>query len=502
MAIIYFGGGVEDEQARGPILDNGVVQAYAVRRDDPTNMIFLGGHRIDDAPNYNISEGKISPEYRRENGRNKVVENQLSADIIKSITFNLKLPNRLLSVTDRIYQLARNCTFDLFFVPLGCETDCDEWFWYGEDAKFGARQVENAIIGYDDNEAPINTMRTVRVSNQLQTYLGLQVTQFADATEPMYAVAIIEDDLGCDDCGCPYQTIVRGGAGPALGDSVLEYSEDGGATWTTIVTTAIGTDLIITDIEWIGGYLVVSYSDVAQGLGTDGGIGYAFGLGTALTDVGMVTLGLQAIVNLNGRLYAFGSAGETWYSCDNGQTWTQQTDITTETFLDAIVDRDTGNIFLSASNAEAWVYDGVTATDLTAEVAATGATDLESVGLWRSGAPVFGGADGFIYENWNWSGVGTGAWVSNDFGASTIGALAGDGRGYRNIVAHGTDINRREIKTNMDWEVFNTTPAGNYTAIAVGKPLQDEGVNYYIGVTDTGETVQIAACSICFEGCF
>lgn len=504
MPVIYFNGDRSEEQAKGAILDNGIIQAYAVRRTDPINLIFLGGHRIDDAPSYNISEGKVLPVYRFLDGRNKVVEQQLSSDVVKSVEFNLMLPSKQVSVTDLLYQSQQNCTYDLFFAPLGCDEGCDEWFWYGEDAVFGTKQIQNAIIGYDDSEGPISMMRTVRTANQLLTYNGMELVEMAEATNALYAVMILDETEECVGCDCPYQTIVRGGAGDALAEPDLEYSVDGGATWTAIDTSAIAVDTIITDIKYVNGYLVVCTADVADADSTSGEIAYSIGIGgaMALATLDVVSTGFQTMEILGGKLYAFGDDGIVYSSCDSGVSWTKDlSSPITETIIDSAVDTSNGMIYLACDAAEAWAFDGELFTDLTAEVGATPATALLSAVVWRPGAPAFGGADGYLYENWNWDGAGTGVWVATNFGATTsIGALAGDNKGYRGLAGVDNNIYRRSVATKQQWVYFNGV-TGNFTKLVPGYPLPDEGISYFLGVTDTGETARIAKCELCFDLC-
>lgn len=507
MPVVYFNGGQEDEQAKGALLDNGLMRAFLVRRTDPTNMHSLGGHRIDDAPTYNISEGKISPEYKFLNGRNRVVEHQLSDDYVKSITFNLALPNRAVSVTDMAYAIQQNCIFDLFFVPEDCESGCDAFFWYAEDVKLGTKQIQNSIIGYDDNESPINMMRTARSSSQLKTYHGLHLEEFVEADFPLYSVFVLDQSQACQQCECPYQTIVRVGAGDTDAAPDAYYSEDGGATWTAIDTSAIAINMIITDVKYHNGMLVMTYSDVVDADGTDGGVAYSIGIGGALTDAvfDAATTGLQTLEILGANMYAFGTSGETFKSCDGGASWSQMTGSPiTVTIIDSDVDSSQNVIFLACEDAEAWAFDGTTWTDLTANVNPSAAIDLISACVWRPGAIAFGGADGYLYENWDWSGLGTGAWVPTSFGAGTsVGALESDGEGYRCLAGVDNVIYERSIYRKQQWEVLDDTLTGDVTKIVAGYNLPDEGTNYFLATTSnaTGELARVAKCDLCFETC-
>lgn len=503
MAIIYFNGTMEDEQARGPVMDNGVVQAFAIKKSDPTNMIYLGGHRVDDAPSYNISEGKVGMEYKFKNGRNRVVETTLSNDYVKSVTFNLMLPQKAISVTDLVYQSQEVCDYDLVFLPRNCESGCNEWFWLGEELVLGVKQIQGSIIGYDDNEGPITMMRTAKITDNLQSYYGLQQSAYDTATNGLYAVLIVDDDSQCATCGCPYQTIVRGGAGTALAEPDLEYTDDGGETWTTIDTSAITADDIITSIAYIGGNLIVGTSDVHGATGTTGGIYYAAGVGSAMVaaTLDVATLGIQSLVVVGNVVYAFGTGGEVYKSCDNGLTWTKNLlSPIVGTVLDAAYDNVLNKIFIAAASAEAWTFDGVSFEQINADFSPTAATDLESVAVLRSGGGVtFGGADGMVYESWDFVGAGDGTWKTSALGTGVVGAIAGDGTGYRTIIGHDTDVVRRSVLTEQYFEVFTNNLTGVITDIAVGESLADEGSNFFLLVTDAGEMVSVAKCVMCLE---
>jgi hypothetical protein len=128
--------------------------------------------------------------------------------------------------------------------------------------------------------------------------------------------------------------------------------------------------------------------------------------------------------------------------------------------------------------------------------------------VWRTKGVVFGGADGMIYENWNFEGQGTGNWVVGDLGSS-IGAIAGDGLGYRSLVGAGTDVYRRDVNTLQQWEVLadlvgahsSSSTATSVMALDYGNGQVEEGVNFFVGVTDTGETFLLAKCDVCLGDC-
>jgi hypothetical protein len=501
MPLTFFTGSFGDEQAIGQRMDNGIVDVYAINRARPTEMFYLGGHRVDDAPSYNLSEVKIVPEYIVEGGRNKVVEVPISTEYVLSTTMNLMLPNKLISVAERIYQLQSGCEFDLVFNPRNCGSGCDQYFWLGENIKLGTTQITSAITGYQDNEGAITRMKTVRISGQLKNYYGLETKVLSDTAEVYNTVAIIEEL--CEGCTCPFEILARGGLGAVATAPILEVSTDGGATWTAVTTTAIGVDNDITDILYVNGRLLVSWSDVTGGTGADGGVAWVDGYaGTvALSDMGATaSLGVHALVAVGSKVYAFGTAGQIYFSCDNGLTFTNITNDVTEDFLDAALDTKTGNIYLAASNSEAYLFSSdEILTQIDGQFTPTAATDLVSVAVFNGGV-AFGGANGNYYETFGFGDAGS-TWYTYSLGTDPVSAIATDRLGYRVIANSGVEVYLRDINTQQNF-VSLTTLTGDLTELVAGKKLLDEGTNYFIGVTDAGETVRIAACNICLEsGC-
>lgn len=493
MPKIFFNGDESDEQSVGPTLNSGVMQLFAMRRTSPLNMISLGGHRIDDAPEYNNTEAIMNMSYRHLNGLNVVEETQLNPEVVKSLNLPLALPNRLVSVTDRIYQEERRSRlFDYVLVPDTCDDNCDEFFWFGNDGRLGIKTITSSILGYDENATPINTTRSLRVTGNLREYHGMVPKTLLDHDGALYAVAINEDR--CAESACPYQELAVGGA-----DTDILYTTDGGTNWSTVDTTAISTDVvsaIITDLAYFNGLLVIAYSDVADGTGTDGGLAYSASYAAAV--LGQAADGIQKLVNAGNRLYAFGTAGEAFYT-ENGIDWTDVS-LTgvTEDVLDADYDKASNTIFLAVSNGEVYAFDPVlnAATDITSDVGVTVATDVTSVTVEGPRQVAFGGADGNVYENFAYGDGGSWSTTANLGGS--IAALASAGNAYRVIAGVADDIQRRDLFTRQAWQV-ETTVAGNITAIVRGLPLPNEGVNYFVAVDAGNRVTAFTACDLCIE---
>lgn len=510
MGIVYFVGGEENEQATGAVLDSGSMKMYAIKRNDPTKMIYLGGHRVDEAFNYNVTERKISPEYLHRNGRNILVERTLTGEKVKSITFNVKLPNKVISVTNFIArEMNKGTTYDIVFVPSSCEAGCDEYFWHGEDLFFGVRKYDSAPVGFDENEAPITSMREASIVGDIRTYRGLvaEGVNTNTGTSEGLDLYIVEDNC---TSGCPYQTVLVGGAG------TVGLSTDGGVSFTQLTTTAITVDLVgalVNAVVESNGNYVVGYSDTNNITGTDGGFAYSIGgaafvLSTLLDEAGAAetTLGINKIVKAFGKLIGVGTGGEVWTSCDDGVTWVLNgTSVATigQNIYDAAFDSVNNLLYLACDAAEAWVFDGSAFYDITTEVGGTAAVDLLSVAVTAPGAVVFGAANGRIYENFTANDLSS-AYTATAIAGNAVNvlSLAGDGYSLRTLSAIGDSFRKRDVLTNQAWATAEdiTGYTGNITRIKAGKALSaDEGVNFFYLLYSDAMLAKVSACNLCFE---
>lgn len=487
MPVSFFVGDMSNEQATGKTLDSGAMRLYAAPRSNPTNLIYIGGHPMDEAFSYTLTERKIAPEYRHVGGRNVVVERTLTGDKVKGLTVNLKLPNKMLSVTDRIYQSIRSGKkYDLVLVPTSCEEGCESFFWLGEDLDMGVRQYNSAIIGWDENENPITSMRSLALVGNLRHYHGMEYKQLLDESGALNAAYIVEED--CDDSECPYQHVAVGGA-----TNVFKYTRNGGRNWTTVTATALTTAVtggMITSIVKSGLNYVVGVSTGFKVTGTDGTIGYSVD-GAAFAVATITTLGINKILSAFNKLWAFGTAGEVHYSVDDGVTWTAVTSGITTDIYDAAFDKSTQTIYLVGADAAVHSFDGYTFTDLTTAVGATAATDLLSVAVTGDNQVVIGGANGKIYQYFG------NTWEASTLGSTAVNALVGDGFSMRVLAGVDTDVFLREALTEQKFEKQFTV--GAITSFVAGTPLIDEGVNYFLVTTATGQLVQYAACNLCLQ---
>jgi hypothetical protein len=499
MAKVLFSGDLTSEQAVGSTLDNSVMQMFLVRRDRPREYIFLGGHRIVDASTYITTAGVVSAEYCFIHGRNRVVERQLTFDTVKSISFTLMLPNRMISVTDRIFALQAKCDYDLLLVPNDCGDGCDEFFWFGEDVTLGARQITNSIVGYDENQAPITSTRNLTVTGQLRMYAGKELKTLTPSTGgvALHAVTVVDDSNGsCQGCDCPYQTIYRGGVG------LVEVSTDGGNSWTAIDTAALAADIIagfiVTSLDYKDGRLIIGYSDVANATGTDGGVAYSVDNGAAILSThATANLGVQDIFRAFGKIYAVGTGGDVDVSCDNGVSFTDVAQaVSTETIIDAVYDSSNNIVHLVGANGSYFTYDGSTFADETANLNA-GAVDLLSVAVSDSKTVWIGAGNGNLYTNDSFEGGDT-DWVISTNVTNAVGAIATDISGFELYFGESAELHRLSGLTCGEPESFNTTVTGNLSGSYVPTSSSDEfSSDVFHFVSDDGSHYVIQSCALC-----
>lgn len=503
MAIIFFNGSGEDEQAKGGVLDAGVMEAYVVNTNSPTQLIYLGGHFMDDAPTYNNTEARVLNTYKHVNGRNIIEETQTAQEVVKSVTFNLMLPKRALSVTDRLYQQQKSQNYNIVFAPDTCADPCDNYFWVAKDIKFGIKQITSTILGFDENGNPIDTMRTLRGTGNMVTYLGLETKLLATmpGSAEIHGIAIVDER--CEGDACPYQKFI------VVGDGIARLTEDGGASFTALTITAITTDLvgaILTDVKYAGGNYVVSYADVVAAP-TDGGVAYsvdgaAFVLATGIT----AGIGIVGLLEAFGKLYAYGESGSLFVSCDNGVSWAAVTTGIATDLLAAAYDKYNNLVLLGGEDNTLYTWDGTTFTDISTAVTwVAGTSDVLDIANFGKGRFAVGTYDGKLYEHYDI----TNASAANPFVATRtlattvlVGGIAGDDLGARLLWgeagAAAGNLQLRDVTTKMSVESQYTLGAADTVyAAAVGKPLEDEGHNYFLFGTALGKLIQVAACNLC-----
>jgi hypothetical protein len=267
-----------------------------------------------------------------------------------------------------------------------------------------------------------------------------------------------------------------------------QFGATTGFVFTTINAATVGT---IMDMLYYNGNYLFAIADAYKAVSTDGGVAYSNGTAEAAIPASIASsLGIHAIVELNGIIYAFGNAGEAWKSCDGGLTWEAVTTGISQHILCADVDRFNNRIYLGCSNAEAYVYDLSSFVEITGgtRFVPTAAQDIMSVAVVGDDQVLFGAEDGYIYEsNEAYAGDYSVSYVG---GANPVRALFGDGRNLRCVAGVGTTIVVRDILNHQTWEVV-ATAGGGITSIVNGDEYPDEGLGFFLITTLTGEVYKL-----------
>ena len=502
MPQINFVGNEQDEQAVGAELNSQAMKVFAVVQNKPTQMHFLGGHEIPDAPDYEVDDAKVISKRKFKDGLNYTEDQEIVPETIKKLTWTIDQPSRAVTVTDRLFQQQRNCKMALAAIPTDCVDECDKFVWVGADLRFRPSRLNSGLQTYGADDSAILKQQTATTTGDLLKYYGMEASTFyTGANETIEKILIVDEYCGNGDCGCPYQKIIIAGKGST--DPFVKVSLDGGSTWTAMTITAVTADLgvgggSITDMVYHNGTLIVAYSDVVAGTGTVGGIAISTDLANlalANIDEGFTQEGIQTLTVARGNVYAFGTAGGALVSCNGGSTWTEITTGITEDILDSDYDPDTQSIFLACSGAKAYQYTFKTFVDISSAVSPTAATDLTAVAVVAPGSVMFGGGDGNLYENTDVRRSTT--WSVAVFSAA-IHTIVGDGLNMRVLIGTGNNVYIRELLTYQEWTLKSAVGAA-VKDIVFGKPLPGEGPNYTL-VGSVAKIVEIAACNICLEG--
>jgi len=498
MTVILFNNeGFSEPQAIGADLNSGNMRMFAIRRQRPTELISLGGHPVNDAPTYNLTEGKTVPVYRHINGRNILEEKAISSGIVKSMSQNVMLPNRILSVTNEISRLQDRYTYDVVYVPNSCFENCDQYFWLSRDIRFDPVQIQNAVVGYDENEGAINRQRVMKSTGQLVEYRGLDSRIIGTSTGNIIT-SVVRFEQGCSSGTCSDKNLIQIGtddlATPTT--SIVQYTTDGGVTWTSFTTTALGALVGMDAIFYDDKLIIVSTDKPSGAASTTGKIVYS-ALGGTLTEATLdtpATGGFYTIDKIGSTLFAFGK--QVYKSCDAGLTWNAVTSPITEIILSSAFDKYNNQIILGTTNGEVWLFNGVIFTELTGLPATPG--NITAIGVVTQNGYIAGDVAGKIYEVYELDNI-VDAWSVKTLGSTAIRSIVTDDYGYRVLVNVGTSIYERSAFTLQEWtSLTGLATTGSYYSIISGEIFPNEGVNAFFGGTDAGELVQIATCGRCF----
>lgn len=477
MPIIYYNENEQKEQAIGGILLNNQVKIYIVDRAKPNELIFLGGHRIDDALDLNVTEPLIFMEYENVNGINTVVERQVTSEIVKSVTFNLQLPSKSISVVKRLAQRQDRCTYDMLLIPQNCDTNCDLWAWYGADVKFNKERATNGAVGFDDNQAQITVERPVRVSGEILNYLGIQpfslfTTDGATNTSGIFAVDLVVEEPDCD-CGCDYDVYYLSALSLLGGAQEFAYRLAEQKETTYIDITTLGTSIGQSNqIEKIGNNVVLagrdgSQADLIVGYWTVGSAAFSTPILDDVATEDFLTGGVLAadgfvqLLKLNNRLYiaANGSAGDDamLFATSNGIDWKTVTDSLVDVPYSSYADSANNYLIFGGALANLWTYNPRSnkETEVTNNgVAFPVASNVTAITMQSPTHIIVGFSTGELYEAYDWnSEKATGTFELTNTFANAVNRLSSDqNNGYRLLVITGNELWERSPNSYLEFK--------------------------------------------------
>lgn len=483
------------EQAWGGTPFSGKNQAVIMLDSNTATLYSLDGHLMNDAPEYESAETKYGKRTVVVNGRNQTQEFVIAPEYTKRVSLTTMTPQRQRSVLVNFYDLQeRGNKLHVAIVPNECLEGCDQWFLVLREANMSIPKITSGLVSDDENEAAIDNETTFTGLGNFVRYEGLTTSAITTqgTAAAVYGVAYDTGD-GCSDSGdasCINQNLIR------VGDGIAEVSTDGGGTWSALTITAITTDVvgaILTGVVRSGNNWVMTYSDVVDGTGLDGGIAYSVNGAAAV--IAQATTGSQGVIKAFGKLYAFGTAGEMHVSSDNGITWTAVTTGITEDILAADFDETNQLMFIAATAGKAYVYDGTSFNEISTEVGA-GANDLTAVSVITDGKVMFGDAAGSVYEN-QVATVLTKTYTKIVIGSGAVNFIGGDQvGGFRTLVTEGANVWVRDVFTDQEFELHSTL-SGVINAGVAGESLTDFAAGNFVLVAEDGTGAMVQNCNLC-----
>lgn len=477
----------------------------------PDNFYPLTGSYMTGGPSYTETDAVTATIRQFENGVRSDSSETIKEAQVERIDLTVEdapFPIHMLRSIYRMQQANRDLVWHLIVQPRNCGSGCgDQYFELYRKAKIGGTRKSQAAWGADITEIESVSNRTIGVSKDVLQYDALSniSTLHDSGGDALYGI-LIADELCDDGTICPYQKQIVTGAGGYAHVTLNKWTTSAAIDSTIIPAGPPTQDNIVSPIL-VKGNLIAGFTDVPNGTGTAGGILIAtpasngtFNAFTLATITGAASNGVNRIIQAGNKLYA-GGAEQLLSSCDFGQTWTHVTlpaGLAAQTILDMVYDPFNQTVIIAASNS-AWVYNGSSFTEITAQVRGTsGFTNpFRSVSVPKEDVYIFGDSTGKLYTHYQFS-RGTDFTVSS-VGASGVDAIVSDGYLARNILAIGDEVLIKQPGTEGAYEIVTDT-GGDVSEVVAGQPLAESGTNYYLVANDTGLLIEIASCDICIQG--
>lgn len=464
----------------------------------PTSL--LGTHAVT-GPNQNLSDAVVRRYVEKVNGVAVDREQVIRAAQELSVTMTLFFGNAL---ETPIKERARrqNCTTTMYSKRL-CPAKSQEAHAY-----IWEKMIINPPVRVND---PITIQDTALAdwqsefritAEKLIKQVGAFKNKVADAI-PLYAISFTTEDCVLCTASPNAGAVAVGGAGVGeeivvlLSDDRFASSSAPGGT-VPAPTASIGTSVFTR-----GNVVLVGFSDLPAteyNEATDpavGGTMISSDAGQNFTLDADIAGPIMAVGFFNNKYIAVGGVGEataTFYTSDDGVTWTSQTvpaALSATAFTCLSIDEINGRMYLGTSDGELYVVEEIGGGYLFTELTLPGTpTAIFAVAVFDEGRVGAAGktATGNYYAETFDSGN---TFINPTVGGSTqILALAG--AAHHQVVANGAVARSRSILTDFEYDAVDlqlgATVTGNYTGIAFAR---DGYLTQILATTDTGEVMNI-----------
>lgn len=379
-----------------------------------------------------------------------------------------------------------------------CPPDSDERLAiFYPNTTFSQPTFVNDPVTIDETN-PIEWQSEFRAENQYILW-GQGGYELTDLSDPLYAIATLNEEcVACDDSGVYQQLVVAGGTTTVH----VRKTDDRFGTSTILDASAAPSSRVAKAVWSEGDVILVGFASTENYLtSTVGGTLFtADGGDTAMALDSNITVPVNGVTKFGGQYVAVGGVGggqaHVWTS-SNGRDWTDlSSGALPATQALAAIDVDEENGVFYAVGENGLVLKGrlagssIALTALTPDNVST--TDLYAVHVFGDDHMALGGASGYYAESFD----GGDTWEQPSFpGTNTVYAIGGvDARA---VVQSGTTFYVRDVLTNNAFESFTdelrdgATVTGVIRGIFVDRNDVNDGHNYFAAVTADGEVYQL-----------
>lgn len=474
---------------------------YAFEPKNPLVLHEFGGHPIPEAPEYVEQTAQPQNVMKTEGGINITVLKHVDEGYIQGEDLSMSLPEERLTLAHIILQVQKRSDKQFRWVLLpteDCNTNCDQFAQLrGLSGRMDEIKETGAVVAFNFDGDSGSSSRQVMIKCEGATidYHGVDVDLAVQSGgDPFYA-ALVGAKSECIDDFCPYQKQYFFDSAGSVTTPIANVTSDKHTSSSTIDTAAMTVAGLAVSAVWWRGDLYIAETDVFKATSTAGSVFKSVGGSAAFVDVGITSVGINALVVAGSRLHAFGTAGE-WHYTSDGQNWTTVagTPLGSGNLYTAVYNPKTKRIYVGGAAGVAYVIrNGTQATAL----ATMGAGDLISSHWAGDDHIMFGDTVGQIYEHFSEAEDGGAFTPTQDFGTDPIHVLLGDHRSTNVLAGVGSGIWQRDIAHAQEWVQLGSVPSGTIYSGSQGYEEHRRGVDYFVFGTSAGDLVEVQNCAPC-----